>query len=182
MDPFTKPHLALGGSQRRQIFQIFIFSDLFVTKSTKSTNSDFFGMKLPKVNNKFHPAVIQYKDQPTFLLYAYVNDDNNFMIWKLTIIKYMQVFGCCVLVKPAWIQKNRFTKYLCTIVVRLTLAKLYPGTMNTINNYYIYSPGTMNTINSKPVPDIEVDDLDEKTDINSTLVIKWDSEIHLISS
>ena len=45
--PFTKPHLSLGGGQRRQILQIFIFSDLFGTKSLFWLQififSDFFG-------------------------------------------------------------------------------------------------------------------------------------------
>ena len=88
----------------------------------------------------------------------------------------MQFFGSCVLVQPAWIQKNCFTKYPRIKDLRLTLAKIYPGTMNTINDYYVYAPGTTNTIKFKPVPDIEVDDLDNKTDVNSTSVIKWDLE------
>ena len=91
------------------------------------------------------------------------------MIGNITIIKYMQVFDCCISVQPAWIQKNCFTKDL------LTLAKFYPGTMDTIN-IYVYSPGTKNIMKFKPAPDNEVDDLADKTDVNSTSVIKWDLE------
>ena len=97
--PLAKHHLGLGGGQCHQILHIFIFSDLFGTKPTKSTNSDFFGMKLQKVNNNFHhrenyienyllhPDALQSKDQLKPLLYADDNDDNNDMIWKITIIK-----------------------------------------------------------------------------------------------
>ena len=69
-DPFNKPLFGLGGGQRRQILQIFIFSDLF---GTKSTNTDFFGMKLTKINNKFHHIekyinVLKSKDQTTSIV------------------------------------------------------------------------------------------------------------------
>ena len=72
-------------------------------------------------------------------------------------------------------RRIHFTKDLHTKDVRLTLAKIYPDTMNTINTY-VYAPGTTNIIKFKPVPDIEVYNLDDKTDVNSTSVIKWDLE------
>ena len=87
------------------------------------------------INSVLYPAVLQSKDQPMSLLYADVKDENNGMIWKMTIIKYMQVFSCRFLVQPNWIPKNLFTKDLRTKDLKLALAKLYLGTMNKIDNY-----------------------------------------------
>ena len=61
--------------------------------------------------------------------------------------------------------------------MRLKWKKPYPVTMDTINAY-VYSTGTTSTIKFKPTPDIEVDDLADKTEVKSTLVIKWDLENH----
>ena len=66
-------------------------------------------------------------------LYADINDIANNIFWNIRIIKYIQVFGCRIPVQLAWIQTNHFTKNLRTKDMRLTLAKLYPGTMDTIN-------------------------------------------------
>ena len=103
MAPFTKPHIDLRGGKRRE-FSKFPFSVIFLEPSL------FFG-------SKFSFSVIFLEP----ILYADFNDLINNMIWNITIIKYKQVFDCCISVQPDLIQKNCFTKDL------LTLAKLYPG-------------------------------------------------------